>query len=396
MTRKEKNGLITYDPYKKVANVAAFVAQTGTDIARSRMFGCETEQQGAILALECYATRTPPLSLAKRFDLIGGRLSMKADAMLADFAADGGEYDIVEYSPSACQIVFRYANHVLPVRITWDMAQEEKWPFGKPAKDGKPTLKTNWATPIGRQDMLWARVVSRGVRRVAPHIVAGRYTPDELADYVDVPAVEESPREGEVVDAEFKIVEEPQQAATIETPAIAEDATTLEDEHPEGGATGEQTERIRELCEVLSLPLEQQEVILARRGVKAWRSLDCDQAAELITKLESMVDTSQVPPEAVSVETDGAIDQALIDRIKQAISVVVQTSGVRYDLEVKKLLTEHSLNRLADLTVAQGQTLLKAIEERQLTAWAESALRKIDRLIASTEEALSPQADNNG
>jgi hypothetical protein len=60
------------------------------------------------------------------------------------------------------------------------MAQQEKWPFGK----GKE-LKTNWSTPIGRQDMLWARVVSRGVRRLAPGVVCGRYTPEEITDFGD-------------------------------------------------------------------------------------------------------------------------------------------------------------------------------------------------------------------
>lgn len=372
----KQNGLIAYDPYRKIANVDAFVKSVGADIAKSRLFGCETIDQGNVLALECYATRTPPLSLAKRFDLIGGRLSMKADAMLADFTADGGEYDIVEYSSDACEVVFRYANHVLPLRLTWEMAQAEKWPFGKPAKDGSPTLKTNWSTPIGRQDMMWARVVSRGVRRVAPHIVAGRYTPDELSDYVDVPESQESSMGGEAIDAEFRVLDgdpKPQ------TEAIA---PTLEDHSPqaepvEGDSTSTQTERIRELCELLSIPLYKQQDMQAKRGVSAWRSLSAEQAAALIEQLETLLDTSQVPPEATAVETDGPIDQALIDSIKAAIGGIVQTTGVRYDLELREHLTAAGLQRIADLTVSQGQELLKAVNAKQLTAWAESALKPV-------------------
>lgn len=372
--REKKNGLITHDPYRKIANVDAFVKSVGADIAKSRLFGCDSLDQGNVLALECYATRTPPLSLAKRFDLIGGRLSMKADAMLADYASDGGEYDIIEYSSEACEIVFRYANHVLPIRITWEAAQQEKWPYGKPAKDGSPTLKAGWATPIGRQDMLWARVVSRGVRRVAPHIVAGRYTPDELADHVDESqSVRETSRDEETIDAEFRIVNN---AETPETSVV----TPLEEPAPpaepvDSDSTSTQTERIRELCELLSIPLYKQQDMQAKRGVSAWRSLSAEQAAALIEQLETLVDKSQVPAEATAVETDGPIDQTLIDQIKETISAIVQTTGVRYDEELKRHLVAAGLQRIADLTVLQGQELLKALDAKQLTAWAETALK---------------------
>ena len=371
----KQNGLITYDPYRKIANVDAFVKSVGSDIAKSRLFGCETVDQGNVLALECYATRTPPLSLAKRFDLIGGRLSMKADAMLADYVADGGEYDIVEYSPNACEIVFRYMNHNLPLRITWEMAQQEKWPFGKPGKDGSPTLKSGWSTPIGRQDMLWARVVSRGVRRVASHIVAGRYTPDELSDFVDAPQdVRESSGEGEAIDADFVVVHD---HGVPEAVATSLEEQIIRDEPADGDSTSTQTERIRELCELLSIPLYKQQDMQAKRGVSAWRSLSSEQAVALIEQLETLLDKSQVPAEATAVETDGPIDQALIDKIKETISAIVQTTGVRYDEELKRHLVAAGLQRLADLTVSQGQELLKALDAKQLTAWAETALKPV-------------------
>jgi hypothetical protein len=169
--------------YQNIADPVAAVTTIGKAITASRIFGCQNEAQGQILALECLAKRLPPLALAEQYHLIDGKLSMKADAMLAGFEDLGGEYEVKEYSPDACEVIFRRGKNTLPIRITWEMAQQEKWPFA-----GGNKLKTNWSTPIGRQDMLWARVVSRGVRKLAPGVVCGRYTPEEISDFESPPA----------------------------------------------------------------------------------------------------------------------------------------------------------------------------------------------------------------
>lgn len=166
--------------YQQIADPVSAIEIIGKAITLSRIFGCQNESQGQVLALECLAKRLPPLALAEQYHLIDGKLSMKADAMLAGFEDADGQYEIKEYSPDACEILFSRGKNQLTVRITWEMAQQEKWPFGK----GKE-LKTNWSTSIGRQDMLWARVVSRGVRRLAPGVVCGRYTPEEITDIGD-------------------------------------------------------------------------------------------------------------------------------------------------------------------------------------------------------------------
>jgi hypothetical protein len=166
--------------YQQIADPVSAIETIGKAITLSRIFGCQNEAQGQVLALECLAKKLPPLALAEQYHLIDGKLSMKADAMLAGFEDAEGQYEIKEYSPDACEILFIRGKNKLTVRITWEMAQQEKWPFGK----GKE-LKTNWSTPIGRQDMLWARVVSRGVRRLAPGVVCGRYTPEEITDFGD-------------------------------------------------------------------------------------------------------------------------------------------------------------------------------------------------------------------
>ena len=226
--------------YQNIADPVAAVTTIGKAITASRIFGCQNEAQGQILALECLAKRLPPLALAEQYHLIDGKLSMKADAMLAGFEDLGGEYEIKEYSPNACEIIFRRGKNVLPIRITWEMAQQEKWPFGK-GKD----LKTNWSTPIGRQDMLWARVVSRGVRKLAPGVVCGRYTPEEISDFV--PAETAAP---------VSAIERAKSLATSSATAPAEviiDAevieTTIDDGEP-ASEDGKMTSRECEPCTI--------------------------------------------------------------------------------------------------------------------------------------------------
>jgi hypothetical protein len=46
----------------------------------------------------------PPLTLAEKYHLIQGKLSMRADAMLAEFNARGGKHKIKERSPERVAI----------------------------------------------------------------------------------------------------------------------------------------------------------------------------------------------------------------------------------------------------------------------------------------------------
>jgi hypothetical protein len=211
--------------YNQIQDPMAACRSFGTDIARSQIFGCANEHQGVVLAMECFARKCTPLTLATQYDIIQGKLSMKADAMLAGFEEAGGEYEVKEYSPNACEITFKRGKSSITIRITWEDAKAESWPWMKDKKTGEIRLKDNWETAIGRQDMMWARVVSRGVRRLAPGVVCGRYTPEEIVDFGDAPQAQAqaqsaqsaqtqqpTPKQAEpestVIDAEFVVVNE--------------------------------------------------------------------------------------------------------------------------------------------------------------------------------------------
>ena len=90
--------------YQQMGDPVNAVVVIGTAIAKSRLFGCETVEQGQVLALECMVRGMPPLTLAEKYHLIQGKLSMRADAMLAEFNARGGKHKIKERSPERVAI----------------------------------------------------------------------------------------------------------------------------------------------------------------------------------------------------------------------------------------------------------------------------------------------------
>jgi len=179
--------------YDRAADVPAFLTQIGDAIHRSGIFGTEMPSQGQVLALECMSRRLPPLTLAERYHLIKGKLSMKADAMLGDFRASGGKHVIVERSDSRAAVELSRDGRKHVFELTWADAQLEPFVYvGKEAdvagklaagKTDGLKLKTKYSTPRSRAQMLWARVVSDGVRAMAPEIVAGHYTPEEISDF---------------------------------------------------------------------------------------------------------------------------------------------------------------------------------------------------------------------
>ena len=205
--------------YDRAHDIAAFLREMGDAIYKSRMFGCETLAQGHVLALECAAKRLPPLALAERYHLIQGKLSMKAEAMLADFhTLCGGEHEIVERSPekAAIKIGFEGKRKSYTFELTWQDALNEPFVYlGKESEvivalaageNGRRSLrlKPKYATPRARMQMLWARVVSDAVRAVAPEVVAGHYTPEEVSD---LGGMETLPADEIVVDVEPEAAE---------------------------------------------------------------------------------------------------------------------------------------------------------------------------------------------
>ncbi len=212
--------------YNRIDNPLQFVEQFGKSIADSGMFGCKNAQQGQVLAMTCICEGITPTDFCKQYHIIEGKISMRADAMLANFRKAGGRHRWLEIGDEGqrATLELSYDNETITVAYSIDQAR----------KAGLVKDKSNWDKDPG--SMLRARCISRGIRMIAPEIVAGVYAPEDLGEepihVAAIPAATTKPRKATatatvnattieaapapvVVDAE---VVEPQQTTT-EQPA---------------------------------------------------------------------------------------------------------------------------------------------------------------------------------
>lgn len=172
------SGELTVTRAMPVASMGDIEA-VGKYIAGSGMFGCKNEAQGVVLAMTCHMEGITPIQFNRIYHMIDGKPSMRADAMLAEFNKRGGKHEVLRRDAEEAAVKL----NGVAFSLKWDEAKKEPFVF---QKDGK-TLKTNWASPRARMQMLWARVVSDGVRTVMPEVAAGIYTPEETEDMKALP-----------------------------------------------------------------------------------------------------------------------------------------------------------------------------------------------------------------
>lgn len=170
-----ENQIQCFNPCESMDRMSA-IERLGEIIAKSMMLGCENKEQGMLIAATCAMEGLTPLDWKRKYHIVNGNVTMRSDRMGAKFRGRGGKYTILQLDREACEIEFSFEKQKLIVRITMDDAKQAGWPLKK-----NGTLKDNWKrTP---DDMLFARVISKGVRRLCPEAVAGIYTPEEVADF---------------------------------------------------------------------------------------------------------------------------------------------------------------------------------------------------------------------
>jgi hypothetical protein len=161
-------------PYSE-PNAGQLIDAMGTWIAKSGLLGCQNVDQGKVIAMTCICKGVDPLTLAQTYHIVQGQLTMRTDAMLAEFHRLGGRHKILERTSDCASVQLSYQGIENTFSLTWEEAKAE--PFTK-GKGG--AIKTNYATPRIRKQMLWARCVSDAVRAVCPEVCAGVYAPEEL------------------------------------------------------------------------------------------------------------------------------------------------------------------------------------------------------------------------
>ncbi len=185
--------------------------EMGKLIALSKMGGDLNPAMGFAIACICHQTGQSLNEFFETYHVLGGRLSMRADKMLANLLEAGGEFKIIARTPDRAAIFVKYGKAEGEFSITKQEALEEPFvyrggPLAQMEELKKPlekrALKDKYATPRSLMQMLWSRVVSDAVRSVCPKANQGYYTPEEVEDFTPVHGNAPSPRPQPIEPAE--------------------------------------------------------------------------------------------------------------------------------------------------------------------------------------------------
>lgn len=170
----------TLSLFTNVSDPVGAAMQLGEAFAASGMFGCTKPAQGAILALQCLTSGLTPFEVTQTYHLLDGKLSMKADAMLGRFVAAGGKVIWGTRTSERVKARWIYRDNDLEMEVTMQELVASGVALGKGGE-----LKDNYKRHP--RQMLTARLISEAVRLLAPDVVSGVYTPEEVSDFTPAP-----------------------------------------------------------------------------------------------------------------------------------------------------------------------------------------------------------------
>jgi hypothetical protein len=159
--------------YQRMQDPMLAIKEMGQMFAASGMFGCTKVEQGQVLALACLIEGKSPFELMRTFHIIGGNLSMRSSACLAQFQQKGGRctwLSALNDEKEACATFSIGGQELERATYTIEDAKREGLLGG---------ANPNWKTRP--PDMLRARLITKAIRMLAPGIVVG------LIDETDIP-----------------------------------------------------------------------------------------------------------------------------------------------------------------------------------------------------------------
>ena len=385
--------------YERIPDPMKAVNDLGMAICKSKMFGCPNDEvglnQGRVIAMTCLAERITPFDFLRRYHIMGGKATMQANAMLAEFVRRGGEYEVVSATADRAEVILRKGKtrgqQTYTSSITWEEAAQEPWPYNNDAANGKikkrladgsinpNALKTNWATPRARSNMLWARAVSEGVRRFDCTVNHGVYTPEEVSDYAGITYVPPesnvspvippaAPAAEPVIDAEYTPAAP---AANIAKADVAPAVTNS----PEGyKASPEQLERLKALKAESGVASEHWKEWLGNAGVDSATKLSPPQADLCEQWLRKLIAAKSPAPAAATSVAPPAdpIRPEQVERLK-ALKTEFGIAGDAW----KAYLAEYGVDSAAKLTS------LDATRFEAKTRFLEEAKRKASTPVAA-------------
>lgn len=172
----ETNAISLFD---RCADPLAAIEKLGGFLAKSGMFGCDKMEQGMVIAFACLCERCSPIDIMKKYHIIEGKLSMRADAMLAEFVNRGGKVKWMKSGDDGTEAraVFTDKNGNSQ-ELAFGVEDAKRMKLAFVTKSGQPT---NWQKNPGA--MCRARLTSKAIRMMDPGCVAGTYTPEEVMDF---------------------------------------------------------------------------------------------------------------------------------------------------------------------------------------------------------------------
>jgi hypothetical protein len=143
-------------------------------IAKSKLFGIQTAEQALALGLLCQAEGRHPAEAARDYHIIGGKPSLKSEAMLARFQQAGGRVEWHDYTHEAVSGTFTHPQGG-SLKVSWTI---------KDAERAGLTSNPTWRK-FPRQ-MLKARCISEAVRGIYPGVLSGLYAPEEVQEFAPI------------------------------------------------------------------------------------------------------------------------------------------------------------------------------------------------------------------
>lgn len=368
-------------------NLLETIEKVGKDIAASQMFSCKNEAQGRVIALSCLTTGRDILSVPEEYHLMNGKLSLQATAMLGRLVKRGGTYEVLEHSPNKCSIKITYKGREFTEAITWEEAQEEPFVYAGKTADvltalaGGPearkhlVLSANYATPRRRMQHLWARVVSDSVRVVAPDLVTGSYTPEEVADFSglitpDLITLNYPTRQSATQSVAGGLATLADHRAANKAPYAVDEKAVEPAVDPV--STPEQIAEIKRLINGLELPVENQVKSFAKRGCTGPEGLTQSQAVEMIAglaeRLSAKVAAQPKETGEVSMNVNGPITAEYELQLKDKIAELAQTSGEGLEVtnRIKAKLKESGL-KMRDMRHGDARNLMRELEAAEIS-----------------------------
>jgi hypothetical protein len=297
------------------ASVAKDIAKDWAEaIHKSCMFKTGNVQQALLIAWDCLYRSMPPLQWRQRYQLIQGVITMKAESMLAIYFKSGGKVKWINQGDEGdvAEAEFELSGNTQTVKFSIEDAKKAD------------LIKKDSAWLKNPGSMLRARMISKAMRMLAPHLIDGAYVPEEAMTFDHEPSVIGMP---DTIDATTettqktieRLVAEPE-SEQVEESEASTDAFGDVVEKPAETITPQQVTLIKELISKAGTPKEKMRNWMEQRGFKKLAELTGVVALEMIATLEKKIAKLAAEQTATDQSATESVEQTPADKATQELN----------------------------------------------------------------------------